>query len=242
MAVQITVVTLNLQRTRAHWRQRRRLLLTELRSLVPDVVAFQEVDISRRQAHGIARELRRGTGRGYRTLVARKPGWRGLIEGVAIITRLPVVASSRVDLGNGRVAVEATVEAPGGTVVSFYSVHLSHGGSAGELRLGQARRLVADVEARAGRAVIAGDLNAGPESRTMALLGRSFRSAHVAARGCEPDSTLPGRSTGHVLDYILLSSGLEVVSCELAFAVPGAGGRYASDHYGLVARLRVDSA
>jgi endonuclease/exonuclease/phosphatase family metal-dependent hydrolase len=44
---------------------------------------------------------------------------------------------------------------------------------------------------------------------------------------------------GVVLDYILVSEGIEVVEARVAFDEVGASGETVSDHLGLVARLQL---
>ena len=76
------------------------------------------------------------------------------------------------------------------------------------------------------------------------------RSAHAAANGREPDVTWPSgiQAPGMdvdgdpgCLDYIWVRGAIEVMSCRVAFDRPAVGDAtlYPSDHFGLVAELRV---
>jgi endonuclease/exonuclease/phosphatase family metal-dependent hydrolase len=66
----------------------------------------------------------------------------------------------------------------------------------------------------------------------------------VAVHGCEPDRTVPtplragATGAGSVLDYILVNDQVEVAGAWLAFD-EAEGAICASDHYGLVADLRL---
>ncbi|MGI8925834.1 MAG: endonuclease/exonuclease/phosphatase family protein [Tepidiformaceae bacterium] len=245
-AAEFTVVTLNMHGVWPGWWRRERLLLDQLAALAPDIVALQEVAVWWPQARWLAWRLgRRRPGAHFRAFVARKQGWRAAAQGLAILSRLPMERPRLVDLGNaGRVAQVAAVTTETHARVVLANAHLSHGGGSGEERLAQARALLAQLPG-AGSVVLAGDFNAQPSSRTAALLAARFRSAHAAANGSEPSRTAPAvlreGQPGYVLDYVWVSAVVEVVTCAVAFGeVRGRGPAVAtaSDHLGIVARLR----
>lgn len=244
MDTDFVVVTLNLWRMRGEWPKRRELVLRELERFDPDIVALQEVAPFRCQAQALARDLSRRSGRRYRAFVARKRGWRGLLEGIAVITRLPARATTR-RIGGVRVAQAVRVLLPSGEMVTTFNTHLEAGGEARELRLQQVGTLLSWAECEQRPVLLTGDFNAQPGSRTVARIEQAgFASAYGSAHGAEPRWTAPAAAEGpdgNVLDYIFVDAPLRVVSCDLAFDEPDADGRYASDHFGLVARLRTRS-
>ena len=139
----------------------------------------------------------------------------------------------------GRVALRCRL-AVDERAFDLYSVHFQHGGMAGDSRVVAAERLLGAIAARASvPAVVAGDLNCRPGSRELDLLLGPLRSAHVVVHGLEPESTVMPVSRGFVLDYILVSEGVEVVDARVAFDEAGPAGLTASDHLGLVARVRL---
>ena len=94
--------------------------------------------------------------------------------------------------------------------------------------------------------VLVGDLNAGPTSSTLRLLGERFRSAHAIAHGEDPAKTWPtplrpGVGTGSVIDYVLVDHSVEVLGAELTFdrAAPTDPTLFASDHFGIAATVTV---
>ncbi|MGE5595294.1 MAG: endonuclease/exonuclease/phosphatase family protein, partial [Hyphomicrobiales bacterium] len=187
------VVTLNLWRMRGNWRLRRALVLAELRRIDPDVVALQEVAPFRWQARSLARAL--GGGGRYRAFVARKRGWRGLIEGIGLLTRLDAESYDARPLGGLRVAQRLAVRTAGKRPVTVFNAHMESGGAASEVRARQTAALVA-AEAGPGT-VVAGDFNASPGSRRLEpLAAAGFRSAYVAAHGAEPAWTAPAGPPG----------------------------------------------
>jgi endonuclease/exonuclease/phosphatase family metal-dependent hydrolase len=230
----VTVATLNVHGRGPRWRSRRVELVRQLVELDVDAIALQEL----RTWPSQGRWLVAASPTGYAFAGARKHGIRGY-EGIGIVTRLPMREREIVRLGpGGRVALRCRLEAGGGTF-DLYSVHFQHGGSAGEVRLRAAERLLEVVDRRDGPVVVAGDLNGPPESRAVKLLTESLRSAHMVAKGREPASTVVPVERGVVLDYILVSEGIEVVEARVAFDEVGASGETVSDHLGLVARLQL---
>lgn len=241
---ELAVVTLNICRTRRDWRARRELIVDELAALAPDVIALQEVAVFRRQARWIARAIAKRTGRPYRAWVVRKRGWRGLIEGVAILTWLPA-RIDRTALGGTRVTIAATVTLPNGAVARVYSVHLQHRGENEAVRVAQLSRVIEHARRGGIPAIIAGDCNARPDSPTLgAARDAGYTSAYAAANGSEPPKTAPAGppgTPGNTIDYVLAGRGTTVLACRLAFAQTARSqpGLFPSDHFGLAARLRV---
>ncbi|MCK9518183.1 MAG: endonuclease/exonuclease/phosphatase family protein [Dehalococcoidia bacterium] len=161
-APEITVVQLNLYRMRWRWRERARLVLDELQQLAPDVVTLQEVAPFRCQAQWLARQVnRRLPGHRYRAYVSRKQGWRGLLEGVAVLSRLPVRRFASHPIGDTRVAQRIVLRVADRDI-TLINTHLSAGGDARETRIAQAHHIVARLPAGRVPLVVAGDLNAQP--------------------------------------------------------------------------------
>lgn len=242
---QLVVVQLNVYRMRWRWHERARLILDELARLQPDVICLQEVAPFRRQAQWLARQLTARIDGPYRAYVTRKRGWRGLLEGIAILTRLPASDFASLPLGRDRVAQRLRVRV-GARPVTFANTHFSAGGAEPirQARIEQASRLLAWL-GDPGPLVVAGDLNAQPVSRTLArFTERGLRSAYLLANGREPDRTVPSFEAprpAYVLDYILVNEQIEVLTAEVAFTRPSPTGLslYPSDHFGLVAHLAI---
>jgi endonuclease/exonuclease/phosphatase family metal-dependent hydrolase len=99
--------------------------------------------------------------------------------GNAILSRWPIAAQAEVslptgDIPEGRVALHARVEAPGGALPMF-TTHLAYQPGASLVRVAQVRRLAEFAAAHAGDCayppVVTGDLNAEPGSDEIRLLG-----------------------------------------------------------------------
>ena len=239
----LVVATLNVHGRGPRWHARREPLVDQLVALQPDVIALQELRTWPSQGRWLASALNGRVPRTYAFVGARKRGWQGY-EGVGVLTRLPVHERHVIGLGRGgRVALRCRLDDGSGTF-DFHSVHFQHGGGAGETRLQAARILMDHTGAQPHLpAIIAGDLNAQPSSRTLALLGTHFRSAHAAAHGDEPERTCPTDLAIRplVLDYILVSPSITVSSANLAFTERDHAGETVSDHFGLVATIELAS-
>ncbi len=250
------MATLNLRHNADRWEGRAPLLVEQLVALDLDAIGLQEVHVPSGQAAWIVTQAngRRGQGRRpYSLFQTNKTGLARWREGIAVMTRLPIVEKERLDLrGGDRVAQRVRLRLPTGGTIDFYNTHLHHERDATELRREQALRLRDWLAERAGGPqVLVGDLNAEPSAAPVRLLEERLRSAYAAVHGREPDRTAPTplregweSVRGHVIDYILVNDVVEVHEASVAFDQADAADPrlYASDHYGLAARISPRSA
>ena len=246
--LRIRVATLNCRNTADRWKARNPLLVRQLVNLQPDVIGLQELRRFPSQARGIAARARAGNlvleqFRSYKT------GLYGLWEGVAVLSRLPVLDRARLKLGGqNRVAQRVTVAAGDGTL-DFYNTHLASEGE--EVRVRQAQRLLEWMAERSSRPqVLVGDFNARPTAPSIRLLTGELRSAYAAVHGQEPAKTVPtplrvgATAKGSVLDFIFVNHLVEIHEAWRTFeeAEPTDEHLVASDHYGLAAVISVRPA
>ncbi|HEV2069091.1 MAG TPA: endonuclease/exonuclease/phosphatase family protein [Acidimicrobiales bacterium] len=244
----LRIGTLNVRNTADQWRERRELLVAQLAELRPDVVGLQELRRWPSQIRWITRRLNQALRpeQPYRYHATGKAGLRGLWEGIAVLTRLPMVKRGSLDLeGEHRVANWVRLRLPDGAVLEVHNAHLSSRDE--ELRDKQAR-LIVDHLATRGQipTLLVGDLNAGPASSTLRLLGERLRSAYAVFHGQEPGKTWPTAlrpsfTNGSVIDYVLVDDHLEVVDAWLTFDRPASTdpALFPSDHFGIAATIRV---
>lgn len=179
-----------------------------------DLVALQEVDRNTARCGGVDQpaELARLTG--MNAFFAAAMPYNGGGYGELVLSRFPIVASYALPLParpdhEPRVAAVIVVRPPGGTeALAFAGTHLDHTDDPTD-RIAQARALVAAFsqprvafgpEAVWGdvvRVVIAGDLNAEPES---AVLQAFAEYLDVAA---DAGPTFPSHAPRQRIDYIL---------------------------------------
>ncbi|MEO9255550.1 MAG: hypothetical protein ABI305_08430, partial [Tepidiformaceae bacterium] len=89
---EITLATLNIHSMKQGWRERAPVILEAFAESPCDVLALQEAARWFPQPHQLAWKLPRAVpGPRYRAVTAAKGGWWWFVEGLAILTRLPVV-------------------------------------------------------------------------------------------------------------------------------------------------------
>lgn len=232
----LTIVSLNLRGIHDRWWKREPLVVAGLAALNPEIICLQETATWCLQARWLAWRLSRRTGRRYGVAQSRKRGYRGILEGLAVISAYPLDGKRRLALGQqGRIAQRVSAAVGSGSLM-VANAHLDHRGSGSENRVGQAKRIARWLEG-AGPTVLCGDLNDRPESPALAVLAANFRSAHVE-HGFEVRGTAPAWESGRVIDYILVSGGVGVLDAGTCLDEP-VNGTWPSDHVGLWATLSV---
>ncbi len=244
----MSMVTFNLHHDREDWPQRRQVILRELEALQPDAIALQEViqkPYVRNQAAWLAGKL----GYDYQFVSTDPPG-RFKRYGNALLTRRPVLARGEHLLAprtDYRTVAHLRIDVDG-QPVNVYATHLNErsDASGGRIRGEQVADLLKFIAATSGDApvVIAGDFNALVDAGDLSALrqryGDSYGSVHVNNEVAQV-STLnrhyyqaPSR-----IDHIFFQQDQLVArEARLLFDQPYAEGRWASDHYGVWARLQ----
>lgn len=259
---ELTLATLNLLNHRhGRWDERAPLVVRDVLEIRPDVFAVQEVDASTDRAAALAGIVNRRLNHGeYEAHSFFNPN-RKSIKSLAILSRLPVVEHEGLDyLVRNDIAQRVRVRLPDGARLDVYNTHLLYAPSreGASVRREQVQRLLAWIERHERDVPVAvlGDFNALPGGGTIALMRGRFRSALDAVHGREPDRTwwaplehprpeLPPGFRSELepgtVDYIFLGPGVEVLDARVAFDRPDPHDRtlYPSDHFGLVARVRV---
>jgi endonuclease/exonuclease/phosphatase family metal-dependent hydrolase len=251
------------------WEQRREAIAATLAEVEPDLCGLQEVWSApgENQAADLAGRL----GMHWCWAVAatgRGTGGEELSLGNAILSRWPISTQAQADLpigdlvDEGRVAVHARIDTPGGTLPMF-TTHLTYGLGRSRVRTEQVRALAEFVAGHAAGCayppVVTGDFNAEPGSDEMRLLGGVVTAPAVpglvlidAWRYADPGN--PGftwdRRNGYLASSIIPDSRIDYIlaglprhgrghlrSAKLAGAAP-VGNVWPSDHFAVVAELQ----
>jgi endonuclease/exonuclease/phosphatase family metal-dependent hydrolase len=225
----LRVVTLNLWNEQGPLARRMELIVDGLRALAPDVIGLQEVRQSAavpNQAATIASAL------GMEHHFGVSTPWGGGEEGLALLSRHPIVARGERELPHAtekerRICVMITTETPAGPLHA-YTTHLNYRATHGQIREDQ---LVA-AEAFMGESptvrlpkLLMGDFNATPDSDEIRWLrglrsvaGRRvyFQDAWLRVHPSEPGCTwssqnpytnlMPWLERDRRLDYIFATS------------------------------------
>ncbi|WMJ69800.1 endonuclease/exonuclease/phosphatase family protein [Stenotrophomonas sp. 24(2023)] len=243
------MVTFNLHHDREDWPARRRTILAELRRLQPDAIALQEV-IQKRNVRNQAQWLASKLGYEY-LFVSTDPPGAPKRYGNALLTRRPVQARNEhllQPLADYRTVAHLRIDVDG-QPVNVYATHFNERSDEDGKRI--RRTQVEDLLRFIGRTsagapvVIAGDFNALVDANDLSELrsryGDSYGSVHVNNADLAQASTLnrhyydaPSR-----IDHIFFQQDALVArEAKILFDAPDAGGRWASDHYGVWARLQ----
>ena len=250
----LTVVTLNLWHDQRDWPKRMERIVRELRPLRPDVLCLQEVlqhENLRNQAEALAESL------GCQFEFASVDPVGGAKRyGNAVLTPHRVIArgSTSLDPANDyRVVAHVRFEWRG-REVDAYSTHLHHTPEGGEIRAKQIRHLLAWVDSTRGEGplVLAGDFNAELGTPEMKLVTARYENAF---RALHPKATREQSVTFNkrfgpdpgMIDHIFTGDGTrsgvrprgwKPIASEVLFRAVGPDSVWASDHYGVLARVR----
>ena len=245
----LTVVTLNLWHDSHEWPRRLKVIVAEMRRIRPDVLCLQEV-LQNPELPNQAQTL--GDSLGYHVLFASVDGpERPKRYGNAVLTPHPVLAegSRNLEPADDYRAVGHVRFRWQGREVDAYSTHLHHTTAGGSIRAAQIRHLLAWVDSTRGDGptVIAGDFNAELGTPEMDLATARYQDAF---RAVHPNASRADAVTFNArfgvdpgaIDHIFVAAAgprrLVPVSSEVLFRSVGPDSVWASDHYGVTAKLR----
>jgi endonuclease/exonuclease/phosphatase family metal-dependent hydrolase len=263
----LKVVTLNLWGEQPPLERRMELAVEGLRSLAPDVIGLQEVrqipGTLENQAEMLARAL------GMQWHFAPATPWGGGDEGLAILSRLPIVDRGAHELPHAvpterRLLLHAAVDTPAGRVEVF-TTHLNYRLTDGGKREDQVVAIDTIVGGVASELpkILCGDFNATPDSDEI----RFLRGLHTAGgrrtywqdawerRHGRADGFTWARANPYTyrlrwlerdrrIDYIFVGAlkrdGRGAVrDCRIVFDHPASDGALPSDHFGLYAEVQL---
>lgn len=181
-------------------------IVNAISSQAPDLVALQEVDVNTRrsgtgnQAEMIAEKL------GMYAYFGKAIDFNGGEYGTAILSRFPISDPITYLLpkiegpgSESRVLATAKVQLPSGQSILFGSTHLDHRGDPAS-RLLQVTEILKIAEKEQLPMIVAGDLNAKPDSKEMKLLGTKFSLSCTDCPNTFPADE-PDRSIDHIAFY-----------------------------------------
>lgn len=245
---EVSVVSLNLWHDKGDWPARQRQIVAELRRLRPDVIALQEV-LQHESLPNQAQQLADALGyRAYFSSVDAADAPRRY--GNAILSRRPILALDWAPLqpaDDYRTVAHARI-AIGQRAVDVYATHLHYKPEGGQIRRRQVADLLARIQANddGTPVLVVGDFNAGEHAPEFAELAARYRNAYGArhpgiADDAREHSTLNLNQYAPLrIDHIWFDPhAFAVIDARRLFVQPDRDGVWASDHYGLQARLRL---
>jgi len=206
-----------------------------IKDVNPDLVALQEVDFKTKRAgkYDLATEL------GWRTKMAPLFGiampYDGGGYGEGILTKMPIIASRNIPLphspGNEpRAALEVIVELESGDTICFIGTHLEHQSNSTD-RIDQVKKINEVFVHGNYPSILAGDLNATPESEPISILKKYWTDTF----GDNPEPTYSSDEPRKKIDYIMFrpSEKWEVIENKVICDT------VASDHCAVLSMLRL---
>ncbi len=201
----VTVLTYNIYHGEdANGRSNLDAVARIITTLQPDLVALQEVDDKTTRVKGLdlTAELSQRTGMSGR--FGKAMDFAGGGYGEAVLSRFPILTTTTHLLphtsgAEPRAALEIEVRLPDGRRMLFVGTHFDHQRDP-ENRMAQAARII-DLYADSELPVIlAGDLNATPDSDVIAL----FLEEWSYAGRYDPQPTFPADNPKIKIDYIMM--------------------------------------
>lgn len=259
--VRVKVLTMNLRNDSDEYKRRFELIADEIVRLDPDVIGLQEVEIGAGAGDRLNDLIAKRGHAKYRLYQKRKPGIRGFFtgEGVAVMSRWPIVEKHHEDLPEMRVSVLARIQHPSGGYIDMTNTHLHHkgGAEADAIRLEEARQTVDLVDRNddCWPAFLTGDMNTGETSAALKQLVSagfvdSFRRVHRGETN-EIGATSPivlregafAQSPRRRIDFVYGRSAggrsVTPVDAVVGFRNHDAKGFYPSDHLGVMTTFDV---
>ncbi|HBJ38709.1 MAG TPA: endonuclease [Planctomycetaceae bacterium] len=175
-----------------------------VRSVQPDIVALQEVDQNVKRSRSVDQPAQLAELTGMRVVFGANIPLQGGQYGNAILSRFPITSYKnhllpRIDDSEQRGVIEAIIAGPAplGQLV-FLATHLDYRADERE-RLASAKMINDLVAKRAdAAAILAGDMNATPESETMRQLSTVWKITND-----DPQFTIPVSEPTKQIDFIL---------------------------------------
>ncbi|AHW58707.1 hypothetical protein FH5T_01645 [Draconibacterium orientale] len=200
----------------------------------PDLVALQEVDFKTNRArnYDLATEL------GWRTKMAPLFGiampFDGGGYGEGILTKMPILSSRNVALPHSpnnepRAALQVLVQLESGDTISFIGTHLEHQESSPD-RIDQVNTINQTFASCQYPAILAGDLNATPNSEPITILKKYWTASDE-----NETLTFPSDDPEIKIDYIFFRPAEKWQVIETKVICD----EIASDHCALLSVLRL---
>lgn len=216
-------------------------LAAVIKAVDPDLVALQEVDVMVRRSGQVHQAEELGKLTGLDVYYGPTQHYEGGLFGNAVLTKLPVsrvwiqplpyteATPELTTYPRGFVAV--TVKTPGGKDVRFVSTHFQHNVEEDRIAEAEAVNRYLAVESEKIPTLLAGDINAVPDSEPMKVLLSKWTNVIDA----EAAPTVPSKDPKSRIDYIFYRQGdpFEIVETRVIAE------EMASDHRPVFAVLRV---
>jgi endonuclease/exonuclease/phosphatase family metal-dependent hydrolase len=177
-----------------------------IKSVDPHIVALQEVDKGCKRSNNLDEPAELGKLTGMTPIFDKNIPFQGGEYGNAVLSKLPVTAWKNVHLPSrhageqrGCLVVDFTAPDANATPLRFLSTHLDYRPDDAE-RMDSVKTIAGLVQERPDvPAILAGDLNSYPDSRTLAAFAELWTRTDST-----PTLTFPADKPNRQIDYILV--------------------------------------
>lgn len=177
-----------------------------IKSVEPHIVALQEVDKGCKRSEGLDEPAELGKLTGMTPIFDRNIPFQGGEYGNAVLSKLPITAWKNLHLPShyageqrGCLVVDVTAPNDDKTPIRFLATHIDYRPDDAE-RMDSVKAIAKVVEDHPDvPAILAGDLNSLPDSRTIAAFGELWTRTDSA-----PTLTFPADVPNRQIDYILV--------------------------------------
>lgn len=242
----LKVVTLNLYHDKDEWPKRRVQIVEELKRLRPDAIALQEVlqdEGLTNQAEWLAAQL------GYQWhFVSTDPAGQPRRYGNALLTRHPTLRRGQKflqPLDDSRSTAFLRIDLDG-RPLNLYATHLHWTDQGGAIRARQIADLMQYIAATSDNipSLVAGDFNSTADSPELAALREGFvdtyGNRHPRAEATSSSTLNLKYFAPKRIDHVFFQrDAFTPVGATILFHQPDAQGVWASDHFGMLAELRL---
>ena len=230
---------------------RSQIVIDAINAETPDLLCFQEV-VQTNSIENVAASIAAGTGYDHRWQLMNDAV--AFEEGVAVLSRHPILEMEHVVLPHmdlvifQRIVLRVRIDHPSGAIDLFCG-HTTTSDVEVE-KADQQKAALEFIRARTGGtlAIYGGDLNARPDTLAMQMLRGeathdgvtgdlvdSWMATHPGEEGLTFEAGDPNRR----IDYLYAVPGVAPEECRILFDQQ-VSGLYASDHYGVGCRFRVE--
>ncbi|MGQ0751233.1 MAG: endonuclease/exonuclease/phosphatase family protein [Betaproteobacteria bacterium] len=245
------MATLNMEQDHKRWEARRHLIIGQLGTMSPDVLALNEVSIPQQSARWIQKTAKEQFGLDYALVQQTRTNGLSAMEGEAILTRFAIVETANFDFRARDMVAQVARVSIDGKWVDVYVTHLYMSRGDDSLRLFQVQQLLGWIDSRddAAARIVCGDFNATQDQPSAALMATRFRATQTAPTAFTPLADDNGEVShpywprlDRCIDYIWISGALQIVKSGVCFNEPSTSdpALWPSDHAGVWADLTLD--
>ena len=244
------IATLNLEVNEKRWTERRELIIDQLVTLKPDVLALNEVWLPTDTGQWLQEIAEKKLGSRYALVQQSKTATAPQTEAEALLARFPVIEQShRYYSAQDRVALVARLQIDA-RFVDVYVTHLYPVKYSEADRLGQVKELLQWIGTRpdAEAKIVCGDFNAPLGAESINLFAQTFRPTQTKPTAFTPLRDVNGSPThedwprfDRCIDFIWISDCLKALDSGLCFNQPAKDDPtlWPSDHIGVWADLEL---